>query len=341
MPELASDAKLAAHEDVLRERYPDKFELVDDAEGKVDADASPEGTVDEEEAQTEGQTGESESEQDGDEVSGDTISLKEFTKAAGWKLEEFYNGVTVPVNGDDVPLSRVLDDFKELSTANSALSQERDELQEKLNQSVTSVPSNGQMSPELLEALILNREAEGYQQMLLTTDWSQLDPQSANSQRLDLQQAIQVRQSQAQAKAHEHQTKMHEHMRKARGEVEKQIRQKIPAWSDRKIRAQEEQRARDTAVRFGYTAEEYDSWVDPRAVHVMHELSKLQEEKALVKKGVKRVRQVRKGSTLGEGSRDTGGDKVTPEEAARRIRDAKTREARSATRMKVDLGPLR
>ena len=281
-----------------------------------------------------GEEDESETEDETPDEASGTMRAVEFAKAAGWKLEEFYNGVTVPINGQDVPLGKALNDAQATHQSLSAVSRERDELREKLNQQVTT-PAMGPHDPE---ALKLQTQADLLRDALQQTDWSQIDRgeaafqmQQANSRILDLER-------QAQTKQSEHMAKLQGEMQRVQAEADKQIRSLMPEWSDGQVQSREWQGVKDMASRYGLKAQELDGILDPRIKHMLRDASKAMGHVETIRKKAKQVRKV--GKTLSPGSRQSQPGRGSLKETARKIREAGSREEKFDLRLSQDLGPL-
>lgn len=308
------------------------FELVDESPDGQDESRADEPDVSLADAQEDEQ---SESEQADDALSG--MRLYDFAKAAGWKLQEFYDHVMIPVDGVDVPIGKAINDMKSVRDQADALSRERNELQEKLAQTATNVPQQ-EHSPE---AAAMLEQARQWEEFLLKNDWTQYDTAQAAMQKIDIKAAIDQQRQAAYQKEAEFQHGKQQQMSKAFEECDRQMRSLIPAWSDQSVKGRDEQRMYDTATKYGFSRQEVDSWMDSRARFMLHKLAEHESKAAQIKQGAKRINKV--GKTLGAGSR-TGlpNDKQSLAEVAKDIRKAAgNNEELSRVRQTRDLGPLR
>lgn len=314
--------------------YNGTWDNIEDVTEASQTDQPSEATdVDDGEVQTEGHEDEPESGDETSEATSETMRAYDFAKQAGWKLDDFYAGVTVPIDGSEVTLSKVIDDAKSLRSTNDALSRERDELQSRLNQASTSMPAAmPPVSPEVQKLLV---QAELHEQALLEGNWQGMDSGDASQQQIFLMTKANQLRAEAQQKALEHQAKMQEQFAKVREEAEKQVRQLIPAWSDSKVRTQDERANRDFVKNFGFKPEEYDNALDPRMRHLVNFARQQASQVEKVKTKAKAVRKVSK--VLPPGSRQ-GEQRVSLEDSKRKISDAKSQSEKQRLRLTLPLG---
>ena len=276
--------------------------------------------------------------QDEEEQSGDVseaglgkMRLKDFLSAAGVSMEEFYRDVYVDKDGKEVSVSAAWDERDALRQAHDALLRERTELHERLNQAAVATPQTG-ISPE---AQALMSQAQIYQTALTSTDWSQVDPGTAANQKMDLQLAIQQLQQQAQAKQVEYESGQQEQLAKAQAEADRQIRAKIPEWSDTAILETEKRGIADMLSSYGLQPQEIQAIYDPRVWHMLRDAWKAKTSQARISEGAKKIRKVSK--TLSAGSRGAPDRKMSPTDVRKAIGKAKTREERQRLRLSLPL----
>ena len=326
-----TDGQPITKESLFPEGWEKQYE--DDVPTEETSDESAD-LEEESEVLADGEEDESETEDETPDEASGTMRAVEFAKAAGWKLEEFYQGVTVPINGQDVPLGQALNDAQVTQQSLSAVSRERDELREKLNQQATT-PMMGPHDPE---ALKLQTQADLLRDALQQTDWSQIDRgeaafqmQQANSRILDLER-------QAQTKQTEHMAKLQADYTRVQTEADKQIRTLMPEWADGQVQAREWGSVKDMASRYGLKPQEIDGILDPRIKHMLRDASKAMGHVETIRKKAKAVRKV--GKTLSPGSRQSQPGRGSLKDTARKIREAGSREEALDLRLSQDLGPL-
>ena len=320
--------------------FPEGWEkqLEGDAPADDETQAKPEDEStdlnEEGEALADGEKGESEGEDETPDEGSDTMRAVEFAKAAGWKLEEFYAGVTVPINGQDVPLGQALNDAKALHESNASLSRERDALKERLDQQGTQVP----MGPVDPEAQKLAIRAELLREEFGKVDWSQMERGDAAFQMNQINTAISDLERQAQTKQSEHMAKLQSEMAKVREESDRQIRARITEWNDPQVMSSDWSGVKDMLSQYGVTGDQVDSITDARIRHFLRDAYKARSQVETIRKKAKTVRKV--GRTLSPGSRPAQAGPGSLKDAKRKIREARTREDALDTRLNVDLGPL-
>ncbi len=171
----------------------------------------------------------------------DSMRLYDFAKQAGWKLDEFYSGVTVPIDGQDVPIGQALNDIKSVREANEALLRERQELREKAQKSAAEMPV-AQQSPD---AMALMAQAQMYRQQLQgIMQAEQNDPNLVNdpgvaSQKVNIDYTIRSLEQQAAQKQMEYDKGLQEQIRKTFEERDMQTRARIKEWNDPNVRQAE------------------------------------------------------------------------------------------------------
>ena len=313
----------------------DNIEEVTDAP-QPDAKLSPDGADDDglQDVADEQPEDDVESEDQPTDESADAMRLYEFAKRAGWKLDEFYDGVTIPVNGEEVKIGEAINSIDQHSSQVNSLSQERDALQERLNQTATQGPAAmPPIDPEAQKAALL---AELYQDQLADPNaWQGVDPGVASQQQIQLMNMVQKLTREAQTKQAEHQQKLSQSYQEARDEADRQVRGIIKEWADPKVRARDEQANRDFVREFGYKAEEYDAVIDPRMKHLV-QAARLSMGK--VKKVESKAREIRKvPKTLAPGARATLNEKTDLKTVKQRIGEAKTRDERQKLRLTMPL----
>ena len=324
MPEVAqAEAKPLTREDLFpkgnSETEESQKELFEDDK----AEAASEDLAEVQEQDEQGE--------EGQEAGLGRMKLKDFLSAAGVSMEEFYRDVYVDKDGKEVSISAAWDDRDNLRTAHEALLRERTELQERLNQAAVQAPPQG-ISPE---AQALMSQVQIYQTALTQTDWSQVDPATAANQKLDLQMAIQQLQQQAQTKQIEYQAQQQDQFVKAQAEAERQIRAKIPEWSDSAVLETERRGIADMLSSYGLQPQEIEAIYDPRVWHMLRDAWKARASQARISEGAKKIRKVSK--TLGVGSRGASDKKLTPEQVRKAISKAKSREEKQKLRLSMPL----
>ena len=259
------------------------------------------------------------------------MKLKDFLNAAGVSMEEFYRDIYVEKDGREISISAAWDERDSIRQQNDALLRERTELQERINQAAAQAPPPG-ISPE---AQALMSQAQIYQTALTGTDWSQVDAGTAANQKMDLQIAIQQLQAQAQAKQVEYQAEQEDRMRKAQAEADRQIRAKIPEWSDSGVLETERRGIADMLHFYGLQPQEIEAIYDPRVWHMLRDAWKAKTSQARISEGAKKIRKVSK--TLSAGSRGAPERKMTPEQVRKAINKAKSREEKQKLRLTMPL----
>lgn len=316
--------------------YKGGWELVDDeAERSAsDDDESPKGADSDDEVQAEVHEDESESGDETTEVSSDTMRAYDFAKQAGWKLDEFYAGVTVPIDGSEVTLSQVIDDAKSLRGVNEALSRERDELQGKLNQAAAQpTQAMPQMPEEISEKLF---EAKMCERALAEGNWQGMDSGQASQQQISLMTRAQTLRNEANELRMKHHQEVQAGFQKLRDEADKQVRQLIPEWADSRVRAQDERANRDFVQAWGFRPEEYDNSPDPRMRRMVQAFRQLSAKVKKVETKAKQVRKVSK--TVSAGARQGLNERVSLDDAKRKINEAQGTSNKQKMRLTVPLG---
>lgn len=268
-----------------------------------------------------------------DEVSS-KITAKDFAKAAGWSLEEFYRDVLVKVNGEDIPLSDVLNEYPTLHSAREALSRERDELQGKLNQAaVQPTQAMPQMPEEISEKLF---EAKMCERALAEGNWQGMDSGQASQQQISLMTRAQTLRNEANELVVKHHQEVQAGFQKLRDEADKQVRQLIPEWADSRVRAQDERANRDFVQAWGFRPEEYDNSADPRMRRMVQAFRQLSAKVKKVETKAKQVRKVSK--TVSAGARQGLNERVSLDDAKRKINEAQGASNKQKARLTVPLG---
>ena len=259
------------------------------------------------------------------------LTVGQVTKGMGWSHEEFFNDILLNVDGEQKTISSLVDESRAVKESQEALLRERQALQERLNQTAATPPPNQGVSPE---AQALMSQAQIYQQVLASTDWTTMDPGSAASQKVDLQMAIGQLQQQAQAKQLEYQQDVQTQIGQAMAEAERQVRALIPEWSDASVMNTERKAIVDMLRSYRLGDEEVATIYDPRIWRLLRDANKALMTGKRIAEGAKKVRKV--GKTLGAGSRAPEG-KPSPEQLKRKMKNAKSREARQALRLQMPL----
>ena len=317
------------------ELFPPGWEdrLLNGNEDEPEAAQAADAENEDEEAPEEAQDGD-ESKSEASEATLGRMKLNDFLDAAGVSLEEFYRDVYVDIGGKEVSISQAWDSEKSSAKALETLSRERDELQAKLSQSAVSVP----LPNESVEARVLLKQAEECQAIIEKTDWTQFDNATASAEQLKY---INLRDSlvrKAQEKQAEHVQQLQQRHTQVLEESDRQTRAAIPEWNDNKVRTAEWQSIKDLGASYGFSAQEMDTWVDPRARRMLRDFMLSQQQVAKVKAGAKKIRKVSK--TLGGGERSTGKARPSLSDASRAIREASSKNEASKVRQSIDLGDL-
>lgn len=269
-----------------------------------------------------------------------TMRATEFAKAAGWKLEEFYSAVTVPIDGQDVPLGQALNEAKTLKEAHDALSRERDELHEKLSKTSVPMPQGyQQVAPEAQEMLGQIHQYQTQLAELDKTNWEGWEPGQAAATQIRTVRTIEDLRQRAQAVQAKYQGELQSQMVQAREEADRQTRSRIKPWADPAVMARDKQAIKDMGSRYGYEPHDIDAIADPRVWQILHDLQKAGAEIKQVRDKAKAVRKVGKTLPAG-GARGSGDGKATRAEQLRGLKSARTPTERSKIRQSVDLGPL-
>ena len=256
------------------------------------------------------------------------MSIGEFTKQAGITQEEFYRDLYRLEDGKEVSVSQAFDERKALKEANDALLRERVELQEKVTQTSTQVPTQD-IDPEAFQ---LAESAKYKLSLIEDTDWSQYEPGLAANTKLDLQMQAQALWRQAEMKQAAHNEQVQQRQKEAISNAYTEVLKRIPEWSTEQTRVAGWDALKKFAAPYGFQPHEIDQLVDPRLVHVFHDALQARAKEKRIEKGVKKVRKV--GKVLSAGSRGAPAEKKpTLDDARKALADAR---ARGATQEEVN-----
>ena len=296
--------------------------------------------ADEHLAEAQDETEQAEAAEDAQEVALGRMRLNDFLDAVGLTMEEFYRDIVVDRDGKEVSVSKAWDDYKTVAEANSALLRERSELQERLNQASTQMPTQ-QVDPE---AQNLANQAQMKLQAIEATDWSQWEPGAAANAKLDLQMQAQQLWTQAQQKQAHHEQETQVRMRKALEEADRQTRSLMPEWNDLNVARSEWRGVADMANHYGIGQQEIDAIVDPRWRHLLRDMTRANAQTKRIAAGAKKLNKI--GKTMGAGSRGSiERKKPTLRDAKQALADAKkagaSRQEIERMRLNVELPPLK
>ena len=307
-------------EDQLKAQPPEADETIAESE---ESPQPGDESADDADALAQAQEEESEAEGEAVEAAQQALDMTvgQFANAAGVTMQDIF-GLRM---SDGRTLSEMVDDTGKLKEANDALLRERSELQEKVKTASTQMPTGG-VAPE---AQAMLAQAQIYHQALMQTDWSQVDAATAANQKFDLQQAIGQLQGQAQMKQAEYIQKQQARATEAMAEAERQIRAKIPEWTNEQTMAHEKRGIGDMLRGYGYTQQEIDSEMDPRMWKLIHDAWKNTANVKRINEKAKTIRKVSR--TLPPGSRTpTVEKKPNLKDASRTIREARKTGGRRA-----------
>ena len=235
-------------------------------------------------------------------------------------------------------LSEAIDATDALRQANEALLRERSELQKKADIAATQAPTTD-ISPEV-QALMAR--AEIFKAALEPANFEGVDAATAANQKFELMQNYNQLVQAAQVKQMEYNQGRAEKMAQAKEEASRQIRSRIPEWSDAATRAQEETQIADLAHAYGYSRQEVEEILhtDPRGSHMLRDFLQARQKQARIEQGVQKIRKVPK--TLPAQAR-VEAKKPTLAEAGAKLRELRnsSRETQQKARLSIDLGGIR
>lgn len=266
-----------------------------------------------------------------------SMSYNDFLKAAGVSLESGYRDVYFDLDGEEVPVSKLVDAVKDSKKANEALLRERQELREKAKAAAAYVPQ-AQISPE---ANALMTEARLHQQRLQVIMAAEAkDPELANNpavinEKLNHQLMAKQLEEHAAQKQVEFQNGLRERQQKALDEADMQTRARIKEWNDPNIRKTEWTAISDMLKGYGIRNTEMAAF-DPGERELLRDAMRALNMQKRIKQGAKTIRKV--GKVLPASSR-VSNMKPKPDRKAlaKQIRETANPEEAMKLRLTADL----
>jgi hypothetical protein len=227
------------------------------------------------------------------------VNLVDLATAIEVEPEFLYN-IKVPLadGAEPLTLSELKDRYTELKRGSEhdrvALQAERDNLESYRNQVQQQVEQQMALPKEILAA---QAKVMAIANQYENVDWDTFEQQDAGKAALEKQRLATAFQ-QAQHEANqmygtyqsETQKRFAEHQRKQ----SEMMLTKIPEWSDKKVRVQEQGYMRDMLKGYGYNDDEISSLSDHRAMHMARDLWKMKEMQKSAEKTVTKLKKMPK-----------------------------------------------
>lgn len=221
---------------------------------------------------------------DGD-GSPETYSVSDFAAAVGWEAKDVYDGIMVPLDDGQEPLSlgQLKNSHQNLIREHNALKEQHTQLEQ---QAAGGGVQPGAMSQEMIQAY---GHLASLDRMEEQTDWKDLERRDPGQAALRRQKFAEARQEVGDY-MQELQGKQREAMQAARQQATTKMVELIPSWSDQTAKSADFATIKARMAEVGFSEQEANSIMDPRTMVLLKELIDLRAQVAQAQGAVKRVR---------------------------------------------------